>query len=257
MPIFIRERLKAALPKPYYADINEKAYVEMFARYIEPDAQILRRNTPTPTRPPVGTGGGGVAVLPPPAATAAPSRPPVTVSVVEEETTERFVEVFRKADGRERLVTVIEILSPGNKAAGSTGRAKYLEKQREYLDAEVHLIEIDLLRAGQHTTAVPLPAAGLRAGRFDYHVCLRRFDLRRGDYLVWPISLSERLPVLEVPLLPGDGSVPLDLQAVFDRCYDTGPYEDRIDYSRPPLPPLTPEQAEWAKGMLAAAGRTG
>ena len=38
------------------------------------------------------------------------------------------------------------------------------------------------------------------------------------------VRLETALPVITVPLLPGDGDVPLDLQAVFTRCYDTGPY---------------------------------
>ena len=40
--------------------------------------------------------------------------------------------------------------------SGEPGRGLYLRKQREILESDVNLIEIDLLRAGMHTAAVPL-----------------------------------------------------------------------------------------------------
>ncbi|MHB1560360.1 MAG: DUF4058 family protein [Isosphaeraceae bacterium] len=45
----------------------------------------------------------------------------------------------------------------------------------------------------------------------------------------------------------GDPSVTLDLQAVFDRCYDAGPYSREIRYGVDAvLPPLDPGRAAWA-----------
>ena len=56
--------------------------------------------------------------------------------------------------------------------------------------------------------------------------------------------------------------VSLDLQAVFDRCYETGPYRRRVQYDKLScVPPLRPDQEQWAtsvlmqKGLLRAAGR--
>ncbi|MGH3577865.1 MAG: DUF4058 family protein, partial [Mycobacterium sp.] len=51
---------------------------------------------------------------------------------------------------------VIEVLSPANKAAGSEGRRLYLAKQRQLLESQTHLLEIDVLRQGEHTAAPPL-----------------------------------------------------------------------------------------------------
>lgn len=46
----------------------------------------------------------------------------------------------------------------------------------------------------------------------------------------------------------------VDLQAVFTRCYDRGPYVREIDYTRDrPVPPLSPKQGRWAKQRLAEA----
>jgi len=48
-----------------------------------------------------------------------------------------------------------EVLSPSNKEVHSEGRTLYLRKQREILRSEVNSVEIDLLRGGEHTLAVP------------------------------------------------------------------------------------------------------
>jgi hypothetical protein len=46
----------------------------------------------------------------------------------------------------EKLVTVIELLSPVNKRAGSN-RPEYLKKRNALFESHVHLVEIDLLRS--------------------------------------------------------------------------------------------------------------
>ena len=51
-----------------------------------------------------------------------------------------------------RLVTLIEIVSPSNKRPGVDRRA-YLMKQREVLDSDANLIELDLLRDGERLLA--------------------------------------------------------------------------------------------------------
>jgi hypothetical protein len=59
------------------------------------------------------------------------------------------------------------------------------------------------------------------------------------------------LPEIAVPLLPGDGAVPLDLAAVFARCYDTGPYRRRVRYDPARLvPPLAMERTAWVRKVL-------
>jgi hypothetical protein len=127
-----------------------------------------------------------------------------------------------------------------------------VRKQEEILASKVRLVEIDLLRAGEHTTAVPLARARRAAGAFDYHVCVHPYD-NLEDYLVYPIHLEDRLPLIDIPLLPADGAVQLDLQEVFRRSYDTGPYRRAIRYlESQPTPPLTPAQAAWARERLAA-----
>jgi hypothetical protein len=115
------------------------------------------------------------------------------------------------------------------------------------------LVEIDLLRGGMHTTAVALDWLVAKAGPFDYHVSVHRFD-QPLDYFVYPSRLSEPLPEIFIPLLPGDGSVALDLQALFEQCYDRGPYQRKVRYLRESVvPPLSAEQWSWASQVLLRA----
>ena len=66
-------------------------------------------------------------------------------------------------------------------------------------------MEIDLLRGGTHTTAVPHDRLIRSAGDFDYHVCIHHFD-NLEDYLVYAWRLPEPIPEVAIPLLPGDPS---------------------------------------------------
>ena len=124
-------------------------------------------------------------------------------------------------------MTVIEVLSLANKTPGEKGRDLYLEKQREVLGSPVHLVEIDLLRGGEHTTPMSLERLRHKAGQYDYHVSVHRFD-QPGRFFIYPWKLEDAFPEFAVPLLPGDGQVPLDLGAVFTRCYESGPGRRRV-----------------------------
>jgi len=75
-------------------------------------------------------------------------------------------------------------------------------------------------------------------------------------FFVYPIALTDQLPEIAIPLLPGDPDVPLDLQAVFDRSHDLGPYLREIEYGRDPIiPRLGADQAQWAATILKPRGR--
>ena len=237
----LSEFLQAALPAPYYAEIGERVWVEVSQRFIEPDTAVLRRE------PDPGGDDGTVA-------TAGTRSRPVVVTVPHDERREPLVEIFTPGDGSERLVTAIELLSPCNKTPGERGREFYLRKQRELIDSPVNLVEIDLLRGGVHSAAVPLDRLSAQVGPFDYHVSVHRSD-RFEDFLVSPFRLDERLPEIAIPLLPGDPDVPIDLQAVFDRAYDTGPYRRRIRYKgMAPVPPLRTEQGKCAAQVVRDMG---
>jgi Protein of unknown function (DUF4058) len=241
---YLREALQEVLPAPYFAEINERLWVDTSERSIGPDVDVLRGGSP-------GTGlhqgNGGVAVLAQPAQ-------PILITVPVEEHRQTYLEIRTPLDDRERVVATIEVLSPANKSPGPKGRTLYLQKQQEILDSDSHLVEIDLLRGGTHTTAVPLDRLRAKAPPFDYHVCVHPFD-SIGKFAAYTIRLTECLPAVAVPLLPGDGSVTVNLQTVFGRCYDTGPYRRRVIYDIGRIePPLHAELLEWATQLVRTQG---
>lgn len=234
---YTREWLQTKLPPPYYSVIGSRIWVEPAQRRIGPDVRVQRGN---------GNGSSTATAVAP----ATRSQPRI-VSIYPEEQKQTLVEIYANQDNRERLVTVIELLSPSNKTVGAPGRESYVRKQQEILNSsQVHLVEIDLLRGGEHTTAVDFEVGWRTIGPYDYHVCIHRFDTPY-DYILYPVRLTEKLPEIEVPLLPGDSPVALDIQAVFERCYDAGPYRRWVRYDGAvPEPALTPELAAWVRQML-------
>jgi Protein of unknown function (DUF4058) len=235
---YLREALQASLPAPYFAALGRRVWIEVSRRSVGPDVQIQRtRAFVSSPRQVLASSTSAIATQ--------PVARPVMVKVAHDQFREPFVEIYSRSDEGKRLVTSIEILSLSNKTPGEQGRELYLRKQKEILASTVHLVEIDLLRAGEHISAVPLEAATEACGEFDYHVSVHCFD-DQETFFVYPVRLEERLPPIAIPLLPGDPPVTLDLQAVFDRCYDAGPYSREIRYGEDPIvPALEPDTAAW------------
>lgn len=146
---------------------------------------------------------------------------------------------------RRTLVTAVEVLSPANKRG--EGYQEYLRKRHRILASTTHLIEIDLLRAGQRVPMrEPLP-------KVPYFVFLSRSE-RRPMTHVWPIGLDMALPVIPLPLLSGDDDAVLELQKAFTGVYDALGYDLSTDYTRPPLVSLSTIERDWLQQRLRAAG---
>ena len=149
-----------------------------------------------------------------------------------------FIEI-RDAKDR-KLITAVELLSPSNKEHGST-REQYLSKRNTYFKSGVHLVEIDLLRGGPRMPLAPKPSA-------DYCVVVSRARTvpKRtfGQFVC-----ADPLPMVPIPLRPGDGEAHLDLQAVLHRVYDAAGYANYI-HRFSPDPPLSAEDREWAKEVV-------
>jgi len=238
----LREAIQPSLPEPYYAALGRRAWAqkrgqEPIAIWPEGCSALL---VPDPfSEPPSSISSIASATL--------DVTRPVVVTVPHDEQSEATIEIYIGRGSDRRLVTAIEVLSPINKHPGEKGRDLYLRKQAELLDSQCHLVEIDFLRGGTHTTAVPEDRLKRKVPKFDYHVCSHRFD-HFEDFLIYPIQMAERLPTISIPLLPGDPEVPVSLQQVFERTYAAGPYHREIDYSEiVPLPTLTTEQMQWVK----------
>jgi hypothetical protein len=157
----------------------------------------------------------------------------------------RLVTIYIRYRENERLVTVIELLSPVNKRPGQ-GRHAYVEKRNTFLETPVHLIEIDLLRKWPR-----MPLEGkLPESHYLAVVC----DMyERPICGVWPMSVRQPLPTLPVPLLRPDPPVNLDLNQALRTTYRRAHYDLRIDYRSPCDPPLAQADAEWAAILIDQA----
>ena len=168
--------------------------------------------------------------------------------LVVEEPPHRWIEV--RTDAGE-LITVIEVPGPANK---TTYREAYRLKRREYVAAGVNFVEIDLLRGGGQSVDVNAAYYQERYARLGEHyaVCASR-RIMPGRREVYPSPLRQRLPAVRIPLRTTDPDVPLDIQALVDRCYTSGRYW-KLDYTRPLHPPPGADDAAWVATRLKEAG---
>ena len=160
-------------------------------RRIVPDVAVVR--------PPSPSAGGAVAVLDSPRRAISPS---LEVTVPSEPVRHAFVEVRDPTDGH-HLITLIEIVSPSNKRRGDD-RDAYFQKQREILNSDASLIELDLLRDGDRLISNPLLEEVIvgHDDAPDYLVLVNRAWKRRSavaPYQVFRIRLAESLPCIPVP----------------------------------------------------------
>lgn len=248
LAVEIRADLNRLLPEPYYARLQMRPELgvvlgERDSRHIIPDVVVVHR--PERSEP----------VAPVHEAPRTEISPPTHLTVRTDPLRHHVVEI-RDAARNHKLVTLIEILSPSNKIPGPDRQA-YVEKQQEILNSDANLIELDLLRAGDRI----LPYPGLREAveqlNADYLILVNRAAGRRGmvtDYELYPVTITEPLPCIPVPLHADDPDVPLDLQVMVNRAYDGGPYRRILDYSQPPDPPLPNRAAAWAEALLHEAG---
>lgn len=157
-----------------------------------------------------------------------------TLTLAEPETirvspTQRWLEI-RGIDNQ--LVTLSELLSPSNKTVQAS--VSLAMRHEQLIRSGVRVVEIDLIRGGFRTLP-DLLNAKLREtpSQTMYLIIVGKAhcpDERPVSYC----PLRERLPAFAVPLRKTDASVPLDLQPLIDRRYQTGRYRQ---LSQRPLPP--------------------
>ena len=234
--IYLRDQLQPLLRPRYLAAVEERVFVEGPGREIIPDVWLKQRPEIAPK--------GAVAV----AEADAPEVERVALDVHES-----YIEIL-DLQSNQRVVTVIEVLSPTNKYAGP-GRDLYASKQREVCHSQTHLVEIDLLRTGPHVLAVPELVA--RKKPYDYLISVNRAEERREFFELYRRRLRERLPRIRIPLADSDPDVVLDVQAVLAETYERGSYRDRLNYAEPCAPPLAAEDQQWANQLIQSASAKG
>jgi Protein of unknown function (DUF4058) len=239
--LYACDQLEDQLPGKLIARVEERLVVEGVDednRNIFPDVRISEQSALTAD--------GGVAVMEGTTATE-----PIIVRYTSEPATETFINLFEPGT-RNRLITVIEILSPSNKVPGE-GQLKYKKKQAELKKAKVSLVEIDLLRAGNRVFSIPVSRIP-RKFRTLYQACVRR-GWQVEEFEIYPIPLQARLPSLRIPLRKKDQDIRLDLQAIFALAYRKGRYFSSINYEEPPEPSLKGVDATWTDELLRKAGK--
>jgi len=195
---------------------------EAEVKIMYPVVEVLRARRMEQSKAP--SAGGGVQAV----------AAPLVLPRIEMRT--RHIEVREVAS--DELVTVIEILSPINKREPNLSR--YRDKITDLYHADVHVLEIDLLRRGTRIHSDP------RLRDAAYLVTLTR--AMESKLEAWPLHLTDRLPVVPVPLRPPDTDAPLDLQTALNEVYDEASYDLSLDYREPPPPPqLSGAETEWLR----------
>jgi len=248
---YAREILQPLLRPRYHVRIEERLYVEPVERPIFPDISVIERPKTRPEQE--QTGGVAVAVATEVEVTC---DEPTAILETTGPIPEGYLEIVDLTRGG-KVVTVIELLSHANKTPGTDARWQYVQKQKQVLAAGVNLVEIDLLRDGTYTLAPPLDLVKVVIGKeWHYLVSIHKATEPHRFYL-YALTVQQRLPRIFIPLAPDDPKVAvLDLQAVIDRCYEAGAYDDVIDYRQEPPPPaFSQEVTEWIDKLLKEKGR--
>ncbi len=240
-----RRQLVDQLPDGLFAEVEETVYI------VDPDGDPLGTVRPDAAvfghRPDAGDGpattaDGGTALAAAPVRIRLSAEPAVVTHVA-----------VRSVRGGEPLVTAVEVISPTNKLSRDA-RRQYRRKRRAYRWAGASVVEVDLVRRGRHLVDVPAGRVADAAPPTAYRAVVRR-AVRDGAPIeaeYYPLPLRQRLSVIRVPLRMGDPDVLLDLQQPVDAAYLLGGYGRRLDYARPPDPPLSADDAAWAAACVAA-----
>jgi hypothetical protein len=235
--VALRDELAPRLRPRYYVAVEERTL-----RLSSDDLMIATRPDIAVVQP------SDTAEYPPlsPAAPGTQANEAITVEVpLPDDIREAYLEI-RTAD-TDTVITVIEMLSPTNKLPGE-GRSQYERKRLELFGTLTHVVEIDLLRAGQ-----PMPMRGAPQ-QADYRILVSRAT-QRPRATLFLFGMRQPIPAFRLPLQPADDEPLVALNQIAHTLYDRAGYDLRINYAQEPPPPaLSPDDAAWLAAHLQAAG---
>lgn len=229
----MRTNLGPQLPPQYRMEINERFEIDVAPpvddeapRGIIPDLSITTER---------GDAGGVLVAEPPAPEGGVLVQTPAPVRVT-------YLEVRQAPD--DRVVTVVEILSPSNKAPGS-GRTDYIRKREDILTSPVNLVEIDLLRGGEPMPlTTPVPPC-------HYRILVSR-ERWRPSARLFPFTVMNAIPKFPLPLLEGDAKIEADIGPLLSGMHHTGRYNMAVNYDQPPPgPALDAAILQWLDERLA------
>jgi hypothetical protein len=232
---YLREAVQPFLRPRYAALTQDRLFVVEHERPIRPDISIIHVDDRSDF-----LHSSAVATM--------VADEPVVVELFREEIRQPYLTIIEPAEGN-RVVTAIEVLSPDNKTTGA-GRVSYLAKQEELWLGNTNLVEIDLLRAGQSVVRIPHERLDALPQRRYLVSVTRSFPTRCELY---GFSMQQRLPRISLPLASDDKDLPLDLQQVFTRCWNSGPYPELLHYGDPPPGDVTEEELQFCRHTVATS----
>lgn len=240
--IQLQRDLSAVLPEGFAAEAEERIYVDtsglpaVRTRQIAPDVSVFATASARPQS-------GGIALR---------ERTTIPEIVTVTNHREQYINVVDLRSEQGSVVATVELLSPANKSASGYGINEYKTKQNQVVAAGIHLLEIDLLRAGEYVLLPPQSEVRAK-GTWDYLVAL--FDAMQPDLRAfWRVNLRDSLPEVYLPLTPDIPSVYVDLQTAFTRCYDESRLDKGLRYADPLEPSLSPEDEAWVDALLRETG---
>jgi hypothetical protein len=164
---------------------------------------------------------------------------------MQDEVSENFLEIHEVKTGK--LITIVELLSPVNKLYRQE-REDYERKRGYVFRSWMSLVEIDLLRAGE-----PMPVIGAPV-KSDYRILVSRGTQRPRASLI-AFMLRQPIPVFTLPLLPDDAEPEVALNRIVHDLYRRARFDLRLDYTQPPVPPLSEADNVWAQELIDANGQ--
>lgn len=210
------------LPPDYYA------LAEQTAGGLHPDVLALERNRPSspsaagnrPADPHSTNGGIALAVAPP--------RVRFTASAEAEVHARKRNRIAIHHISDDRVVALIEIVSPGNKASRHALRA-FVEKSVEFLEAGIHLLVLDLFPPG------PRDPQGIHAAIWS-EIIDDNFQLPPDKPLtlasysagyvkrafIEPVAVGDELPSMPL-FLEAEVYVPVPLEATYGTAFAAVP----------------------------------
>ena len=228
-----RRALNRLLPLGLVARAEERLAIEsdeQVFRRIGPDVRVFSPSTADPSE-----GAGGTVI-----------EAPYKLVVELDPIIERYIRIIDEAG---KMITVVEFISPTNKR--QPGLDDYRQKRSALLSGGVHVVEVDLVRAG-NWRALMRPQVCPPETVSPYRVTIRTSGARPGGYL-FPISLRGPLPEIPIPLRPSDKPVALALQPLLLSVYEDGRYDQTIDYHLPLEEPFEGDDATWADTLRQTA----
>lgn len=241
----ITNEINDLLPDEYVAKMNEHVMMispvvwdEPDERAYVPDVSVMSKNAPA-----IDLTSESQAVALAESSEAAVG--PVVLDNVKwlDDYVETYVEIVRLP--QRHVIAVLELLSPTNKYG--EGRGIYMKKRRDFLGQPIHIVELDLLRAGARLEFDrPIPAG-------HYHAFVSPAN-ERPRTMVYSWSVRDRLPVIPIPLARPEVPLQLDLARPFTAAYDNGRYKKVVNYDAPPPPPaFNDSNAEWVASVAKSA----